>query len=117
MKSLPENSDISIDTIEDKYENGLFVSGWLATGPTGVILTTMNNSFAVARKVVEDFNSGTIDIKSNKPGLDINKYSNVVSWDGWKLIDHAETEAALKNKQNKPREKIIDVKKMLEIAI
>lgn len=114
LKRLPPDLDISIDTIEDKYENGLYVSGWLATGPTGVILTTMNNSFSVANTVCEDFISGTININSEKPGLDTSKLHHAVSWDGWTRIDKAEIDAA---NEKKPREKIINISKMLEIAI
>uniref|UniRef100_A0A8C6WGR8 NADPH:adrenodoxin oxidoreductase, mitochondrial n=1 Tax=Neogobius melanostomus TaxID=47308 RepID=A0A8C6WGR8_9GOBI len=37
---------------------GLYVSGWLKTGPTGVIATTMNSSFDTARSLLEDLSSG-----------------------------------------------------------
>lgn len=115
LKRPVAGSDISIDSIEDKYERGLYASGWLATGPTGVILTTMNNSFAVAHTVVEDFGSGAIDTKTSRPGLSTEKLHDVVTWEGWQRIDKAEM-AAAKAYAQKPREKIIDVRKMLEIA-
>lgn len=47
---------------------GLYCSGWLKTGPTGVIATTMNNSFDTARSLVEDMDSGSLDVSSAKPG-------------------------------------------------
>lgn len=47
---------------------GLYCSGWLKTGPTGVIATTMNNSFDTGRAVVEDMDSGTLDVSAAKPG-------------------------------------------------
>lgn len=47
---------------------GLYCSGWLKTGPTGVIATTMNNSFDTARSILEDMDSGTLDMSAAKPG-------------------------------------------------
>lgn len=47
---------------------GLYCSGWLKTGPTGVIATTMNNSFDTARSVLEDMDSGALDVSAAKPG-------------------------------------------------
>lgn len=47
---------------------GLYCSGWLKTGPTGVIATTMNNSFDTARSLMEDMDSGKLDVSAEKPG-------------------------------------------------
>lgn len=114
LKKQLTGSDNSIDDIEDKFENGLYVSGWLATGPTGVILTTMNNSFSVAHTVCEDFKAAKINSKIAKSGLDdllVNK--TVVTWEGWNRIDRAEIEAG--KIREKPREKIVNVKQMLAL--
>lgn len=91
------------------------MSGWLGTGPTGVILTTMNNSFAVAHTVCDDFKTGVISANNLKSGLDdilVNK--TVVTWEGWNRIDKAEIEAG--KLRDKPREKIVNVHKMLELV-
>lgn len=47
---------------------GLYCSGWVKTGPTGVIATTMNNSFDTARSLMDDMDSGTLDVSAVKPG-------------------------------------------------
>lgn len=47
---------------------GLYCSGWVKTGPTGVIATTMNNSFDTARSLMDDMDSGTLDVSADKPG-------------------------------------------------
>lgn len=99
---------------ENKFDVGLYVSGWLATGPTGVILTTMNNAFGVAKVICDDFNAGRIDVSENKPGLSNVDLKNVVTWKGWQRIDQAEIAAG---NGVKPREKIIDINRMLEIAL
>lgn len=97
-----------------QFERGLYACGWLATGPTGVILTTMTNAFTVAKAVCEDFGSGAIEASERKQGLDVSELKDVVTWSGWQKIDCAEMAAG---KGTKPREKIIDVTRMLDIAL
>lgn len=113
LKKTLTGSDNTIDDIEDKFENGLYVSGWLGTGPTGVILTTMNNSFGVADGICKDFDSLLINVRESKPGIDLNG-KRVVTWDKWEKIDQSEQEAGAKI--GKPREKIVDVENMLKVA-
>ena len=38
--------------------SGLYCSGWVKTGPVGVILTTMNKAFETAEVIREDFTAG-----------------------------------------------------------
>lgn len=113
LKKTLTGSDHTIDDIEDKFENGLYVSGWLGTGPTGVILTTMNNSFTVADGICKDFESLLINVRETKPGIDLTG-KRVVTWDKWEKIDRSEQEAGAKI--GKPREKIVDVETMLKVA-
>lgn len=47
---------------------GLYCSGWVKRGPTGVIATTMNDSFETARILLKDVESGALDLSSNKAG-------------------------------------------------
>lgn len=100
------------NTEENKYERGLYVSGWLGTGPTGVILTTMNNSFLVAKNLCQDIQMESIDC-TQKPGLDIAKFNAAITWQDWLKIDKYETELGASS--GKPREKILQTSKMLEI--
>jgi hypothetical protein len=44
----------------DHAHAGLYCSGWVKTGPVGVILTTMSNAFETAEAIVEDYRQGTI---------------------------------------------------------
>ncbi|CRL00472.1 CLUMA_CG013734, isoform A [Clunio marinus] len=92
---------------------GLYVAGWLGTGPTGVILTTMNNAFAVSQTIIDDVHSGAIKCDSTKPGLDPKKY-NVVTWSDWEKIDKREIENG--KKSNKPREKRLSIEEMMKIV-
>lgn len=50
------------------FISGLYCSGWLKTGPTGVIATTMNNSFDTAMSLMEDMASGLVDLSAARAG-------------------------------------------------
>lgn len=103
-----------------KIGNGLYATGWVATGPSGVILNTMNNSFGVAETILKDIENDSTLIQESKPGFNyINSILNkqliqVVSWNDWLKIN--QFEIATGKKIGKPREKLVDIKKMLEIA-
>jgi hypothetical protein len=42
----------------------------VATGPSGVILSTMNNSFEVGHTIVQHMETGLVDISISKPGFE-----------------------------------------------
>ncbi|KAJ3607527.1 hypothetical protein NHX12_024578 [Muraenolepis orangiensis] len=99
---------------------GLYCSGWLKTGPTGVIATTMNNSFDTALSVIDDINSGHLDVSMAKPGslgigplLD-KRGVKPVTFSDWEKINQEETRRG--EAVGKPREKLLDVEEMLEVA-
>lgn len=52
----------------DTLCTGLYVAGWLATGPVGVILSTMTQAFGVGRAVEADVSSGHVDVSQARPG-------------------------------------------------
>uniref|UniRef100_T1GC91 Uncharacterized protein n=1 Tax=Megaselia scalaris TaxID=36166 RepID=T1GC91_MEGSC len=112
-KVFNRDGRVQVSGEKDVIERGLYAAGWLGTGPTGVILTTMNGAFGVAKNIVDDFNSNLIEAGENKPGLDTRQL-RAVTWDKWEKIDKAEIEAG--KPKGKPREKIVDIEKMLEIA-
>lgn len=96
----------------NEVDSGLYVAGWLGTGPSGVILTTMNNAFQVSQAIIDDIKNGTLKCGSNKMGLDLSNY-RAVSWSDWHKIDNMEKENGLR--VNKPREKITSIKEMLNV--
>ncbi|KAK4054782.1 Glycosyl phosphatidyl inositol anchor synthesis [Microbotryomycetes sp. JL201] len=94
---------------------GLYTSGWLARGPTGVIATTMFDAFATADIVAQDIVDESTATKP-RPELDIDslaKGRRVVSWQDWEAIDQEERRRG--QKANKLREKITDVGDMLKM--
>lgn len=128
-KSLPIDPSVPFDSPKAIVPNnmgrvqqapGLYCSGWLKTGPTGVIATTMNNSFDTARSLVEDINSGILDVSSAKPGsqsissLLEKRGVKPVTFSDWEKIDQVETRRG--ESSGKPREKILSVEEMLRVA-
>uniref|UniRef100_A0A3Q3VU08 NADPH:adrenodoxin oxidoreductase, mitochondrial n=1 Tax=Mola mola TaxID=94237 RepID=A0A3Q3VU08_MOLML len=128
-KSIPIDPSVPFDSRQAIVPNkmgrvqqatGLYCSGWLKTGPTGVIATTMNNSFDTARSLMEDMESGTVDISAAKPGSQsINsllKKRGVkpVIFSDWEKIDSVETSRG--EARGKPREKLLTVEEMLQVA-
>lgn len=104
---------------EEDVEPGLYTGGWLATGPTGVILTTMNNAFRIASMICEDFKNDKVPNSSEaKPGLSAGDSllagKQVVDWAAWERIDEAEQGHGAR--RNKPREKFYSTEDMLRAA-
>ncbi|KAM9336057.1 NADPH:adrenodoxin oxidoreductase, mitochondrial [Symphorus nematophorus] len=128
-KSLPIDQSVPFDSRRAIVPNsmgrvqqapGLYCSGWLKTGPTGVIATTMNNSFDTARSLVEDIDSGMLDISAAKPGAqsisDLLEKRGVkpVIFSDWEKIDGVEMSRG--EFSGKPREKLLTVEEMLQVA-
>ncbi|XP_075949334.1 NADPH:adrenodoxin oxidoreductase, mitochondrial isoform X1 [Anarhichas minor] len=128
-KSLPIHPSVPFDSRKAVVPNsmgrveqaaGLYCSGWLKTGPTGVIATTMNNSFDTARSLVEDMESGTLDVSAAKPGsrsvsaLLEQRGVKPVTFSDWEKIDGVETRRG--EAVGKPREKLLTVEEMLQVA-
>lgn len=100
--------------------SGLYCSGWVKRGPTGVIATTMNDSFETARILLKDLDSGTLNLSVNKAGAQeitiLLKTRGVrpVSFSEWEKIDSVEVQRG--EVLGKPREKFLDVSEMLKVA-
>uniref|UniRef100_A0A034W9E0 NADPH:adrenodoxin oxidoreductase, mitochondrial n=1 Tax=Bactrocera dorsalis TaxID=27457 RepID=A0A034W9E0_BACDO len=109
-----ENGRVLRDAVSKTVDPGIYVAGWLGTGPTGVILTTMNGAFTVAKTICDDILSNELDTSTAKAGLDTKQLQRVVTWRHWQRIDEAETQAG--KVLGKPREKFVDVEEMLKVA-
>jgi len=101
------------DDASENVDSGLYVAGWLGTGPTGVIVTTMNGAFSVAKNICDDIAANVLSTSSSKPGYDADG-KRVVTWDGWRRINDFEIEAG--KAKGKPREKIVSINDMLRVA-
>ncbi|KFV54943.1 hypothetical protein N328_04211, partial [Gavia stellata] len=98
---------------------GLYCSGWVKRGPTGVIITTMNDSFDTAQSVLEDLQVGVLDVSASREGFGAvesilrSRGVRPVSFSDWEKIDAAEV--ARGKAAGKPREKIVDPQEMLQL--
>uniref|UniRef100_A0A8C6Z1U1 NADPH:adrenodoxin oxidoreductase, mitochondrial n=1 Tax=Nothoprocta perdicaria TaxID=30464 RepID=A0A8C6Z1U1_NOTPE len=98
---------------------GLYCSGWVKRGPTGVIITTMNDSFDTAQSVLEDLQAGVLDVSAPREGFGAvgsilrSRGVRPVSFSDWEKIDAVEV--ARGKAAGKPREKIVDPEEMLQV--
>lgn len=106
--------------VNGRVDKGVYSAGWLSTGPVGVILSTMSNAFETGGNVVTDIQNQVIDTSVIKPGFSainkklLTKGVQVVSFEDWEKIDQEEIKRG--KAVGKPREKIIDIQEMLNIA-
>ncbi|XP_061311485.1 NADPH:adrenodoxin oxidoreductase, mitochondrial [Pezoporus flaviventris] len=127
-RSLPLDPAVPFDTQRGIIPNssgrvegvpGLYCSGWVKRGPTGVIITTMNDSFDTAQSVLEDLQRGVLDVSTSREGFGAmesilrSRGVRPVSFSDWEKIDAAEV--ARGKAAGKPREKIVDLQEMLRI--
>ncbi len=93
----------------------LYASGWARRGPSGTIGTNRPDGFSVVAAMVEDGIAASG--KAGGQGLDaLLATRSVKSTDfaAWQKIEAAEVTAA---RMGAPREKLVDVTKMLQIAL
>ncbi|XP_042913087.1 NADPH:adrenodoxin oxidoreductase, mitochondrial isoform X2 [Parasteatoda tepidariorum] len=100
-------------------KNGLYCSGWIKTGPKGVILPTMHSSYETVDVILDDIDKGEMnaDLPMDRNDvLDLLKKRGVkyVTFEYWKKINQIEEERGMA--KGKPRIKICNVDEMLKIA-
>lgn len=97
---------------------GMYCSGWVKRGPTGVIANTMEDAFATAEAIAEDweanapFLGGGDGWQSLKSEMNSTK-PRTVNWEDWQKIDAAEKREGIK--RDKEREKMTKVEEMLKV--
>lgn len=103
---------------------GLYCAGWVKRGPTGVIASTMQDAFASADVIAQDWESDVPFLNTDKGekqstglGWDgikeevIGNGVRPVSWEDWKRLDQAERSRG--KELSKEREKFKTVEDML----
>lgn len=96
---------------------GLYVSGWIKRGPTGIIGTNRADSVATVQALTEDISN--IDINLDKSGADgarvilDQRGIRYVSFSDWKKIDQNEIDRGIP--RGKPREKYTYRHEMLAV--
>ncbi|SNX82427.1 related to NADPH:adrenodoxin oxidoreductase precursor, mitochondrial [Melanopsichium pennsylvanicum] len=120
-KIVPNLGGRVVDPSTNSIIPGVYVSGWLARGPNGVIATTMMDAYTVADTILSDLHSSFALIgKQREMQADLlqqlHKHSTqrVVDFQAWRRIDQEELKRG--KKLGKLREKILTVKEMLDIV-
>jgi adrenodoxin-NADP+ reductase len=103
--------------------SGVYTSGWVKRGPTGVISNTMYDAFETADAIVNDWVSGNRPFMNQEGGVKWGweavepevkaRGGRPVSWDEWIKIDEAEKERG--RKTGKEREKFVNNEEMLAV--
>ncbi|KAH6607904.1 ferredoxin-nadp+ reductase [Trichoderma cornu-damae] len=101
---------------------GVYCAGWVKSGPTGVIASTMRDAFMTGDAVVQDWLSGAPFLSSSANGAaegwgavkaDVGAQGDrVVTWDQWRQID--QVERAQGQARGKEREKFTSIREMLD---
>lgn len=96
---------------------GLYVSGWLKRGPSGIIGTNIVDARQTVKSVLQDMESGilgqpkeAVDVQSLVGGT-----TSIVTGEGWSKIDHEEKRRG--EELGKPREKLVDLEEMVKVAM
>ena len=123
---LAHGPDSRLDSQDDAAEilPGLYCTGWVKNGPTGVIATTMADAFGTADAIATDWSQSTESsstLESQNDGWEgvqaqarsVGIHLRPVSWQDWLKIDRIEKENG--KKQGKLREKIPSTEEMLKI--
>lgn len=96
---------------------GMYCSGWVKRGPTGVIASTMEDAFSTAEAIAEDWEAKAPFLRGRDGWQslkdELSKSSQTVSWHDWQRIDEAEKQAG--TSRQKEREKLTSVDKMLKV--
>ncbi|XP_077019876.1 NADPH:adrenodoxin oxidoreductase, mitochondrial isoform X3 [Tamandua tetradactyla] len=126
-KSRPIDPSVPFDPILGVIPNvegrvvdmpGLYCSGWVKRGPTGVIATTMNDSFLTGQSLLQDLQAGRLP-SGPRPGyaaieaLLSSRGVRPVSFSDWEKLDAEEVSRG--QGAGKPREKLVDPQEMLRL--
>ncbi|KAJ9125633.1 hypothetical protein QFC22_000595 [Naganishia vaughanmartiniae] len=134
---------------------GFYTAGWVASGPIGVIASTMQYAFSVASLIINDHfiqpanpasgSTASASSREDTAGFTsplpttpergipdalvlagaspctetstgaVRSGKQVVEMEDWQMIDRAEVQRAKEAGRNKPREKFLSVREMLQV--
>jgi len=113
---VPNSHGRVIDSGSGQPMRGLYVSGWIKRGPTGVIGTNKPDGFETADAMLQDRASGAL-LAPATPSADaalnmvVAKQPRVVSYADWRKLDEIEVKQG--RPAGRPRVKLTNVEEML----
>jgi len=132
LPGLEDSFDERRGTIDNNHgkvsgeESGLYCSGWIKRGPSGIIGTNIQDAKDTVAAIVADLEAGVLtkDNVSNVSslrgtlGLDAllrERSTRVVDWASYAKIDAVEKEPSRLRTEEQPREKITNIQDMLSV--
>ncbi|OMJ25915.1 NADPH:adrenodoxin oxidoreductase, mitochondrial [Smittium culicis] len=125
-KIVPNISGRVFDPSTNDLVDGLYVSGWAKTGPTGVLASTMQDAYETAFAIDSDIQNHIDSVSSSGyikslSRSDIDKELQLsgvlgksINYSQWIKIKEYEKKSG--NNVGKVSEKVVDINKMIEIA-
>jgi adrenodoxin-NADP+ reductase len=99
---------------------GLYVSGWLKRGPSGIIGTNISDAKDTVASIVKDWNASNEPIRDDYGcllSLLQNRGVRVVDWKSYQKIEEAESDPRRKRSAEQPRQKISNHDELVKIAL
>ncbi|SNT36423.1 FAD-dependent oxidoreductase [Rhodococcoides kyotonense] len=97
---------------------GVYVTGWIKRGPTGVIGTNKKCATETVDALLNDYSDGVLTASPHRPAdilaLVRERNPEALRFDDWSLIDRAERDAG--KAENRPRVKFVDVASMMNVV-
>ncbi|CCJ28632.1 unnamed protein product [Pneumocystis jirovecii] len=116
-------SGYNANTSETSELPGIYTSGWIKTGPIGVIANTMYDAYETSDCIIEDWKNGKLFLNPTgielKPGfnalLSYFKSKNIqyIQWKDWQKLNDLENKIG--KELGKVRKKFTSIKEILEI--
>ena len=110
--------------VEASENGGLYVSGWLKRGPSGIIGTNITDAKDTIASIMADIEHEYIHVEESprhkgRSGLDkllSDRQVEFVDWSKYEIINSAEKDPERLRSPKQPREKICSVKEMLSLV-
>lgn len=95
---------------------GLYTSGWLKRGPSGIIGTNIGDAKDTVATILRDLESSGSDraAMDDLESLLGERDVDVVGWDGYQRIEDEENRTT--RSESQPREKITSIEDMVKVA-
>ena len=95
-------------------EPGLYVSGWLKRGPTGIIGTNIPDAKETAKAVMSDIEAGLLP--ADRDGLSDVCLASAVTWEDYLKIECLEKQEGQRSTPPRPRRKLVHIRDLLTTA-
>lgn len=113
--TIPNLSGSVCDPATGESIGGMYCSGWIKRGATGIIGTNRVDSAETIDRILHDFGAGRLPAPSHDlehlDALLRGRHPDLVDKEGWKRIDQAERKNG--RRARRPRQKLVTVEELL----